>query len=263
MALTEVRDEVCTDCGGSGWVHLEGPEDRVRPCSCRHKKSAERLFREAEVPERYQHCRLSSFDTTGHEQLLAAYKACQIYVDRFLSEDPERRFRDSGLLFSGRAGAGKTHLAVAVLYELISSYRVRGRFVDFTSLTQRLQSSLDPSSSDSTTSILRPLEDAELLVVDELGTGSPKLVSWTNEVSYSLINTRYQRRLPTLFTTNYRLEEVEQKSAEWGSNTHRLESLPYRTSFRLVSRLYEMARPIDLFAVDDFRRQVRAHNQDA
>lgn len=259
----DATDEPCSDCGGSGWLDVSDSPGAVRPCPCRGKRSAERLFSEAGVPERYRDCRLSGFQVSGHDELVAALSRCRHYVDNFLSDEGERRFRDSGLLFSGQPGVGKTHLAIAVLFELISRYRVRGRFVDFTSLTQRLQSSLDRSNSDSTASILGPLEDAEVLVVDELGSGSPKLVSWTNEVSYSLINKRYQRRLPTLFTTNYRLEEIEERSLDRGPDSDQSGSLSYRISARLVSRLYEMAQPILLDSVSDYRRDVRAHQHHA
>ncbi len=254
---------VCSDCGGSGWLDVDGSPDSVRPCGCRGRRSSSRLFSEAGVPERYQGCRLSGFQVSDHDQLVEALSRCRHYVDNFLSEGGDRRFRDSGLLFSGRPGVGKTHLAVAVLHELIAKYRIRGRFVDFTSLTQQLQSSLDPGNSDTAATILEPLESAEVLVVDELGSGSKKLVSWTNEVSYSLINKRYQRRLPTLFTTNYRLEEVEEKSLDRGPDTDQSGSLSHRISARLVSRLYEMAQPILLDSVSDYRRLVRAHQHHA
>ena len=132
--------------------------------------------------------------------------ACKRYVDEFLSDSADLRFRDGGLLFYGPPGVGKTHLAAAVLRELILNYRCRGRFVDVTSFTQDLQSTIDPDAPFSRNELLQPIESAEVLVVDELGAQS--LRPWAADVLYDLINRRYARRLPTLFTTNYRLDDA-------------------------------------------------------
>ena len=77
-------------------------------------------------------------------------------------------------------------------------------FVEFTSLIHQIQSTFDPDSPESKRQVLDPLADAELLVLDELGAQQP--TPWVRDILYLIINTRYTRRLPTLFTTNYRLE---------------------------------------------------------
>ena len=82
---------------------------------------------------------------------------------------------------------------------------MRGRFVDFTSLVQDLQSAIDPDAPFSRNELLAPIENAEVLVVDELG--AQTLRPWAADVLYDLINRRYARRLPTLFTTNYQLDD--------------------------------------------------------
>jgi DNA replication protein DnaC len=178
-------------------------------------------------------------------------------VENFLAEEDGLRFRDTGLLFTGPPGAGKTHLAVGVLQALIDAYRVEGRFVDFTDLTLRLQATFARDSPISTSAILQPLERCELLVLDELG--SQKLSAWTRDVLYHLINGRYQRRLPTLFTTNYRLPKPGSKpeSLDRGPDPETAAPLSQRIPPMLFSRLHEMARPVVLDAVSDYRENRR------
>lgn len=247
----------------------------ARPCGCRERDVVPRLIAAAGIPPRYQHCKLSNFQTSSgsaeeRAQLMAARTSAERYVEDFLQEEG---FRQSGLLFLGPPGVGKTHLAVGVLRALVERYRMRGRFVEFTALIHHIQSTFDPDSEESKRQILDPLTGAELLVLDELGTQKP--TPWVQEILYLIINSRYTRRRPTLFTTNYRLElarPVRARAPQPGPSgldrgrdaepVRELDSaalLATRLSPMLVSRLYEMAQPVALDAVEDFRREHAVH----
>ena len=228
----------------------------------------------AGIPARYRNCKIANFQTSSaspaeRTQLQGARTIAEHYVEGFLQEGG---FRKSGLLFVGPPGVGKTHLAVGVLMELIERYRVHGRFAEFTALIHQIQATFDPGSPESKREILDPLVDAELLVLDELGAQQP--TPWVRDILYLIINHRYTRRLPTLFTTNYLLDPPSPRAVdsapgkiasldrgrdpepavldETGLLTSRLPSM-------LVSRLYEMAQPVVLTGVEDFRREHKAH----
>ncbi len=51
------------------------------------------------------------------------------------------------------------------------------------------------------------MKKAPFLVLDDLGTESA--TSWAREKLYQICNYRYLARLPTVFTTSYRLEELD------------------------------------------------------
>ncbi len=261
MPLKAEEEGICPECEGRGWIiEQDSGAGTARRCDCRFQNLAPHLLEAARIPARYQNCSFKNFDINdpspaAKDQLLQAKTISQHYVEGFLK--PEGGFLESGLLYIGSPGVGKTHLAVAVLKSLIERYRVQGLFVDFTALIHQIQSTFDPGSPESKRGILDPVIRAEVLVLDELGAQKP--TAWANEVLYLIMNSRYTKRLPTLFTTNFRLESG---SATAHDNLDRTPSSPSsqllssRISANLLSRLYEMARPVAIEA-EDFRREVQ------
>ena len=49
--------------------------------------------------------------------------------------------------------------------------------------------------------VLRPVMEADLLVLDDLG--AEKTSDWVEETLSLIVNTRYSERRPTIFTSNY------------------------------------------------------------
>ena len=221
------QDPACPHCFGTGMEVV--PEVGARRCRCQTLDQRQRLFHAAHIPPRYQHCTLQDYQAADNATSKWIAKAeAQRILDDYLGIDGR------GLVFIGAVGVGKTHLAVAILRELIERYQVHGLFYQFGALLRRIQDSYNPVSQTSELKVLQPVFDADVLVLDELGASKP--TDWVRDTMMQIINARYNDKRLTIFTTNYFDERRNEKDTS--------EILEDRIGVALRSRLYEMCRTV-------------------
>lgn len=225
----ESDPNVCPLCYGSGMEFLK---DGVRTCKCRKQNSHTKLLETSRIPKRYEKCHFHSYKAMNPSQERAFH-----YSSRLAMEYPAV---ERGLLLMGTVGVGKTHLAVSILKSLVE----RGfscMFYEFGGLLKEIQNSYNYVSQTSELGVLAPVLTSEVLVLDEIGASKP--TDWVRDTMAHIINTRYNDRKLTIFTTNY----LDQQ----GSN--REETLEDRIGVRLRSRLFEMSKTVQLNG-EDFRK---------
>ncbi len=118
------------------------------------------------------------------------------------------------LLLTGHRGCGKTHLAVAIGGEILR----QGREVFFAfvpSLLDHLRATFSPDSPIGYDELFEQVKTVPLLILDDLGAESSTV--WAKEKLYQIVVERHEARLPTVITSAFDLDELEQAEPRVGS----------------------------------------------
>lgn len=168
----------------------------------------------------------------------ASLPAVAAWADRALA-DP----RSAGaLLLTGLTGTGKTHQAFGALRHVAAGGPAQFELLAVNSAD--MYGSLRPSHvMGASEQELRRLSQVQFLFLDDFGTS--KSSEWTEEITYRLINYRYNHCLPTIITSNLPARDANG---------------PDLTDFvgdRVASRLAEMVTTLVPMVGEDRRRERR------
>ncbi|MEU0992284.1 ATP-binding protein [Streptomyces sp. NPDC005953] len=130
------------------------------------------------------------------------------YRDAHATHDGVRHWADAvatdpetagSLLLTGTTGTGKTHQAYGALRRIAAAGPTTYEIAAITAAD--MYGRLRPKGSDrGTEEELRRLCRVPLLLLDDLG--SAKASEWTEEITYRLINERYNACRPSIYTSN-------------------------------------------------------------
>jgi DNA replication protein DnaC len=221
----------CELCDGTGWLSVDSNGvRRVDRCQCWRTALTSKLLTDARIPPRYRKCDLDSF-RDNNDSLAVAVRRARRFSEEFPSVD-------KGLFFLGKPGLGKTHLSVAILKEVIRRTNARAIFFDVRELLKEIRNTYNPVVRSTESQVIRPVMDAELIVLDDLG--AEKTSEWVEETLNLIVNTRYNERRPTIFTSNYPvLDDLTDP-----------DNLVVRVGKRMWSRLHEMCDFVEIRSFD-------------
>jgi DNA replication protein DnaC len=154
----------------------------------------------AGIPERFRDRSLDSYAATTDGQ-----KAALRWATEYAHQFDEVLASGRSMLFLGRPGTGKTHLGCA-----IGNYLLRKGATVYYSTVQRamrrIKDTWNRDSAELEGDAIRAMTGPDLLILDEIGVqfGSDT----EKNLTFDLLNERYERLKPTLLLSNLAKEDV-------------------------------------------------------
>jgi DNA replication protein DnaC len=217
------REEALPDLGVALGDAMQFPDDVAA------RLVAQMRLRDSNIPPKYLGKSLENFITRDkmRKELCAA---AQSYIDSFNLKDKSKYF---GLFFRATTGAGKTHLATAILRAVILK-GYTGLYTNVPQLLEMMRDLMFNRAEYDDAGFLERCETCGLLVLDDLG--AETVTGWVQDRLYLLVNRRYENMGRTIVTTN--CDEP---------------TLRERIGARVESRLIEMCNNRWVFPNEDFR----------
>ena len=196
--------EKCEICNGTTWIFYKNEEgyEMAKPCQCRERVIAHRLFTSSGISEEDGKKGFNGFNTFNEQALINAKNTSISYVQNFKNIENERI---NSIMLCGSSGRGKTTLGLAVANNLISS-GVGVRYMPYRDEVTALKQQLADKNKYIYDDHIYRLKNARVLFIDDLLKG--KINETDINILYEIINFRYLQRKPVIISTEKTLEQL-------------------------------------------------------
>ena len=161
-----------------------------------------------------------------------------IIAKNFVKDYEQMKKENIGLLFYGSVGSGKTYLACCIANALIEEYQIGVKIRNFAQIINELQKGGFDFDKNA---YIESLVNTSVLILDDLGI--ERDTSYAKEQVYNIVNNRYLKQKPTIFTTNLSYDTIQNCK----------DSVEYQ---RIYSRIIEMCIPV-MVVGEDFRKVIQ------
>lgn len=196
--VLETKSE-CPACLAEKLAKLESDEAASEK---RWKQSQiDRMMGDLQLPERFAGATLDNYQAVN-DDAARCLKLCKAYAAKW----PERLKQGGGLVMCGKPGTGKNHLALAIAKHVINEHQNSALFTTALRIARLFKSTWSKNSERTEAEVIRIYTDPELLIIDEVG------VQFGSEaeklILFEIINTRYERMMPTILISNLPKDEL-------------------------------------------------------
>lgn len=158
------------------------------------------------IGDRYKGVTFEKTETGHNATFDNAFIRCQKYckaADKVLADG-------LGIYLYGDKGTGKTHLTACMANDLMQQ-RKQVLFTNFAEIAKMIKGTFG-STTESEAGYINRIATVDFLFLDDIGTERVQATNgadlYLQEKMFDVLNKRYNNRLPTIFTSNYSLQEL-------------------------------------------------------
>ena len=226
----EKRMPVMCQCMKEAVTEREEEQERAKK-----QMQLDKLRKASLLGGRYKDARFSNAKRSN-----PSFNNAMARCEKYCSISNEALANGYGIFFYGESGVGKTHLTACMCNELIEQGK-QCLFTSFIEISKAIKSTFGKGNAEAE-SLIRLLGTVDFLFIDDFGTEVVKKNgedNWLQEQVYDIINKRYNELKPTIFSSNYTLNQLV--------NERGLMS-------KTVDRVREMSTAMLMIEGENFRR---------
>lgn len=249
--LDEYGLPVCNNCNTKRYYKSDDGKYLVRClCKCQYdkelqeeeaKRKAEtinRLKKYAISNKRYENVNFEDTELINNESFINCFNRCKSYC-----KNANKIVNTSlGLYISGNVGCGKTHLIYCMANELTNNL-YSCIVTNFTNILNNIKNCFYDNYA--ILNYLDKLYSVDFLFIDDLG--AEKVIdsngneNWVQEKIFEIIDERYNKNKPIIFTSNYTIKELINQGFHE----------------RIVSRIHEMSSVMFNINAESYRAKIK------
>ena len=180
----------------------EEDERKRREEEMERQRRIEARLNKAGIPLRFRSRRFDNFDAGSKEKA-----DCLRIAEEFANEFKSHYADGSTVVFSGKPGTGKSHLAIAVCMAIMAQ-GYTAMYMNALDAIRLVRGTWKRDSGPTETEVMQDLASIDLLVLDEVG--AQYGTEGEQVILFDIINRRYQDQMPMILLTNQGKEGFKQ-----------------------------------------------------
>ena len=196
---------------------------------CKYKKKENHNVSYFDAPSAIKDASMKEIKATGAERI-EVIKYMKKLIDEY-SKDSKIK----GIYLHGSFGSGKSYLMSALVNELSKKYNLNAIIMYYPALLKTLKSSFN----DEYNSKLESLTKTDILMIDDIG--AERNSDWSrDEILGPILQYRMDNNLLTIFTSNYKIDELETHLSQTKEGTDIVKAR------RIIERIKYLSKEIEL-----------------
>lgn len=227
-----------------GYAYLPTLTDGIltfdyKPCKYKQKELENKEYQKNidlfNVPQTLKDARVKNI-YIDDESRIEIIKYINNYYNNYFKE------KEKGLYLYGNFGCGKTYI-IAALFNELAKKGVRSAIIYFPEFLRTLKSSFSDKEEVTFSNKFDYIRKIPLLLIDDIG--AENVTSWSrDEILGTILQYRMEEDLPTFFTSNFSLEELE---IILSMNGQRIEKVKSR---RIIERIKYLTCEMKMIGID-------------
>lgn len=154
-------------------------------------------------------------------------------------DDYKKGIYQKGIYLSGSFGSGKSYI-ISALFNELAKYNIESAIIYFPEFLRKLKANLGSEKYDE---IFETIKKVSLLSIDDIG--AENMTDWTrDEILGTILQYRMDNKLPTFFTSNLNLKELETHLQITTSSSNKVKAR------RIMERINYLSDEVTLIGVN-------------